>query len=89
MAVPLRSVLVSDEVDPQCVALLQQHGIPVTCKFKMPKEELLKEIPVRGALTSLGHSQWSLCRKQRLWHHSSSLLSLPCRIYQELAYFVF
>lgn len=56
MAVPLRSVLVSDEVDPQCVALLQQHGIPVTCKFKMPKEELLKEIPVRGALASLGQS---------------------------------
>lgn len=50
MSVPLRSVLVSDEVDPKCVELLQQHGIPVTCKYKMPKEELLKEIPKHDGL---------------------------------------
>ena len=46
MAIPLRSVLVSDEVDPLCVELLQKNGIGVTCKYKMPKEDLLKEIPV-------------------------------------------
>ncbi|KAE8746369.1 hypothetical protein FOCC_FOCC006863 [Frankliniella occidentalis] len=50
MAIPLRSVLVSDEVDPLCVELLQKNGIPVTCKYKMPKEELLKEIPKHDGL---------------------------------------
>ncbi|KAK3912649.1 D-3-phosphoglycerate dehydrogenase [Frankliniella fusca] len=50
MAIPLRSVLVSDEVDPLCVELLQKHGIPVTCKYKMPKEELLKEIAKHDGL---------------------------------------
>lgn len=46
MAIPLRSVLISDEVDPLCVDLLKKNGIPVTCKYGMTKDELLKEIPV-------------------------------------------
>nr|CAD7445626.1 unnamed protein product [Timema bartmani] len=44
MSVTLRNVLISDAVDPLCVQLLQEHGINVTCKYKLPKEELLKEI---------------------------------------------
>lgn len=47
MAIPVRRVLVSDEVDPLCVELMQKNGLAVTCKYKMPKEDLLKEIPVR------------------------------------------
>nr|CAD7426993.1 unnamed protein product [Timema monikensis] len=44
MSVTLRNVLISDAVDPLCVQLLQEHGVNVTCKYKLPKEELLKEI---------------------------------------------
>lgn len=33
-----------------CVDLLKQHGIPVTYKTKMPKEELIKEIPKHDGL---------------------------------------
>ncbi|XP_034238470.1 D-3-phosphoglycerate dehydrogenase isoform X2 [Thrips palmi] len=50
MAIPLRSVLISDEVDPLCVDLLKKNGIPVTCKYGMSKDELLKEIPKHDGL---------------------------------------
>lgn len=44
MSVTLRNVLISDSVDSSCVELLQRHGINVTCKYKMTKEQLLQEI---------------------------------------------
>ncbi|KAJ9583313.1 hypothetical protein L9F63_022330, partial [Diploptera punctata] len=44
MSVTLRNVLISDAVDSTCVDLLQRHGINVTCKYKMTKEQLLQEI---------------------------------------------
>lgn len=44
MSVSIRNVLISDAVDSACVELLQSHGINVTCKYKMPKEQLLQEI---------------------------------------------
>ncbi|XP_046423319.1 D-3-phosphoglycerate dehydrogenase [Neodiprion fabricii] len=44
MPIALRSVLISDAVDDACVALLTSHGVPVTKKYKMSKEELLQEI---------------------------------------------
>jgi len=44
MSVSLRNVLISDAVDPSCVELLQSHGINVTCKQKLPKDQLLQEI---------------------------------------------
>lgn len=40
----LRNVLISDAVDSACVELLQSHGINVTCKYKLPKDQLLQEI---------------------------------------------
>jgi len=46
MSVSLRNVLISDAVDPSCVELLQSHGINVTCKQKLPKDQLLQEIKV-------------------------------------------
>jgi hypothetical protein len=42
----LDSVLISDAVDQKCVQFLQDNGISVTYKTKMPLEELLKEIKV-------------------------------------------
>ncbi|PSN52991.1 hypothetical protein C0J52_01149 [Blattella germanica] len=44
MSVSLRNVLISDAVDSACVELLQSHGINVTCRYKMTKEQLLQEI---------------------------------------------
>lgn len=46
MPIALRSVLISDAVDDACVALLTSHGVPVTKKYKMSKDELLQEIKV-------------------------------------------
>jgi D-3-phosphoglycerate dehydrogenase len=46
MSVALRNVLISDAVDPACVELLQSHGINVTFKYKLPKDQLLQEIKV-------------------------------------------
>lgn len=44
--VQIESVLISDAVDSRCADLLKKHGISVTVKTKMPKEELLEEIKV-------------------------------------------
>ena len=46
MAFPLRKVLISDEVDPKCVTILQNNGINVEKNTKLSKEELLAKIPV-------------------------------------------
>jgi hypothetical protein len=55
MSVSLRNVLISDAVDPSCVELLKRHGINVTCKQKLSKDQLLQEIKVSplGTLRSL------------------------------------
>ncbi|XP_015601204.1 uncharacterized protein LOC107270585 [Cephus cinctus] len=50
MPIPLRSVLISDAVDESCAALLVSHGISVTQKVKMSKEELLQEIQKHDGL---------------------------------------
>lgn len=42
----LRSVLVSEPVDPRCEALLIKHGIAVTRKYNLSQEELINELRV-------------------------------------------
>ncbi|PBC33309.1 D-3-phosphoglycerate dehydrogenase [Apis cerana cerana] len=44
MSTTLRSVLISDPVDACCGELLVRHGIPVTTKYKLSKEKLIKEL---------------------------------------------
>lgn len=46
MSINLKSVLISDPVDESCGALLASYGVPVTTKYKLPKDELIKEIQV-------------------------------------------
>lgn len=46
MSVNLRSILISDPVDESCGALLTEHGIPVTTKYRLPKDELISELQV-------------------------------------------
>ncbi|XP_024893619.1 uncharacterized protein LOC112468599 [Temnothorax curvispinosus] len=46
MSVNFRSVLISDPVDESCGALLAEHGIPVTTKYRLPKDELINELQV-------------------------------------------
>ena len=41
-----RKVLITDKIDEVCKSVLQQHGLEVTLKPGMPKEDLLKEIKV-------------------------------------------
>ncbi|XP_047226228.1 D-3-phosphoglycerate dehydrogenase [Girardinichthys multiradiatus] len=40
----IRTVLISESVDPRCRAILEEHGIRVTEKQNMKKEELIAEI---------------------------------------------
>ncbi|GLH11976.1 C-terminal-binding protein [Gryllus bimaculatus] len=44
MAVALKSVLVSDAVDARCVDLLVEHGVNVTCRYRLPVPELIAEL---------------------------------------------
>ncbi|OAD52377.1 D-3-phosphoglycerate dehydrogenase [Eufriesea mexicana] len=44
MSITLKSVLISDPVDARCGEMLVRHGIPVTTKYKLSKEELIKEL---------------------------------------------
>lgn len=44
MVIELKKVLISDEVDPKCVQVLQSHGIQVVKNTKLSKDELLSEI---------------------------------------------
>ncbi|KAK2581387.1 hypothetical protein KPH14_005071 [Odynerus spinipes] len=50
MPINLRSVLISDPVDESCGALLSEYGVPVTTKYKLSKEELVKELQNHDAL---------------------------------------
>lgn len=45
----INKVLVADAVDQACVDLLKKHGIQVDCKYKLPKEQLIKEIGVSNS----------------------------------------
>jgi D-3-phosphoglycerate dehydrogenase len=46
MSVTLKSVLISDPVDQNCAELLTKHGITVSTKYKLSKDELIKELVV-------------------------------------------
>lgn len=48
MIFELKTVLISDEVDPRCVEILQENGIEVVkdTKLRLSKENFLKEIAV-------------------------------------------
>lgn len=41
-----KNILISDEVDDQCVAILKENGFSVTKNTKLTKEQLLQEISV-------------------------------------------
>lgn len=43
----IKKVLVADAVDNECVNLLKKHSIQVDCKYKLTKDQLIKEIAVR------------------------------------------
>ncbi|CAC5381475.1 serA [Mytilus coruscus] len=45
MSFLLQSVLITDEIDSQCVEILQKNGIQVVKNTKLSKEQLLTEIP--------------------------------------------
>ncbi|XP_034839512.1 D-3-phosphoglycerate dehydrogenase [Maniola hyperantus] len=57
MGLELKSVLVVDGVGPRCAEILTSHGINVTTKAKITKEELLREIPNHEALVVRSASQ--------------------------------
>lgn len=48
----IKSVLISESVDPRCRTILEENGIQVTEKQNMKKEELIAEIGVRKDLLS-------------------------------------
>ena len=72
MAFPLRKVLISDEVDPKCVTILQNNGINVEKNTKLSKEELLAKIPV-SSLTVHFRDKCKLKKITRMSSHSPVL----------------
>lgn len=48
--IAIRSVLISESVDPRCRSILEENGIRVTEKQNMKKDELIAEIKVSCAL---------------------------------------
>lgn len=44
--IQIKSVLISDEIDQECVDILENNGVVVTVKTNMPKDVLLKEVEV-------------------------------------------
>lgn len=67
MVLKLNSVLITDEVDPKCVAILESNGVKVTMNTKLAKDKaaMLAEIPVSTnqicAFTQLSHIFWIMC----------------------------
>ncbi|KAM3968657.1 D-3-phosphoglycerate dehydrogenase [Aphomia sociella] len=57
MGLDIKSVLVVDGVGANCAEILGSHGIKVTTKAKITKDELLKEIPNHEALVVRSASQ--------------------------------
>lgn len=47
MPVNIEKVLISDPVDESCAALLAAHGVSVTVKYKLSKDELINELKVK------------------------------------------
>ena len=47
MALTLKKVLISDEIDQKCVDILVKNGIEVEKNTKLSKEQLIGEIGVR------------------------------------------
>lgn len=54
--VSIKTVLISESVDPRCRAILEENGIRVTEKQSMKKDELIAEIKVRLALCVFLHN---------------------------------
>ena len=46
MVLSLKKVLISDDIDPKCIQILQNNGIDVVKKTNMTKQQLISEIPV-------------------------------------------
>ncbi|XP_026761174.1 D-3-phosphoglycerate dehydrogenase [Galleria mellonella] len=57
MSFEIKTVLIVDGVGANCAEILSSHGIQVTTKAKITKEELLKEIPNYDALVVRSASQ--------------------------------
>lgn len=49
--VSIKTVLISESVDPRCKKILEENGIRVTEKQNMKKDELIGEIKVSLALS--------------------------------------
>lgn len=51
--ISIKTVLVSESLDPRCKTILEENGILVTEKLNMKKDELMAEIKVRLARSNL------------------------------------
>ncbi|XP_041367375.1 D-3-phosphoglycerate dehydrogenase-like [Gigantopelta aegis] len=50
MVLSLKKVLISDDIDPKCIEILQNNGIEVVKKTNLTKEQLISEIPIYDGL---------------------------------------
>lgn len=56
-SISIKTVLISESVDPCCRNILEQNGIRVTEKQNMKKDELIAEIKVRRRSPAKGSSR--------------------------------
>lgn len=71
MPIVLHKVLISDEVDPQCVQILKANGIEVTMNTKLSKTELIDQISVSYKFVEYLYD-WSI--------HETYILHNKCHI---------
>ncbi|KAL7304920.1 hypothetical protein TKK_0002718 [Trichogramma kaykai] len=50
MKLDVKSVFISDRVGPGCEALFKEHGVEVTTKYGLPKDELINELKKHDAV---------------------------------------
>ncbi len=48
--IQIKSVLIADDIEKECVEILNAAGVAVTVKTKQTKEELMNELPKHDAV---------------------------------------
>lgn len=83
--ISIKTVLISESVDPRCRAILEENGIRVTEKQNMKKDELIAELKVNVsslfscciASFSCTSPPFSLLRNMHSWLVVKTIHSLP------------
>lgn len=73
--ISIKTVLISESVDPRCKAILEENGIRVTEKQNMTKDELIAKIKVVMALCVILRDFFT-CTRCRVYFFSTKQVSI-------------